>query len=160
MLTAGTLLVLGSMVGGCASRAERAILPGAAHHGRVEAIVQPNAHYQLLSLQVQDRKKIAAEFGTALDAEGRSLWAAKPRPPMLFFYGNGTYMTACQGLFEGLRRLGINVLIPEYPGSGMSEGRTDERGCYAGADAAYDYLSELTSIRAIPKNHTRDSQRP
>ena len=42
--------------------------------------------------------------------------------------------------FEGLRRLGLNVLMPEYPGYGMSDGQASEAGFFAAADAAYDYV--------------------
>jgi fermentation-respiration switch protein FrsA (DUF1100 family) len=76
---------------------------------------------------------------------------------MLFLYGNGTYMAGCQGLFEGLRRLGLNVLIPEYPGYGMSEGRPSESGCYAAADAAYAHLmnrSDVDHARIIVGGHS------
>ena len=55
-------------------------------------------------------------------------------------------MARCQKSFEGLRRLGVNVLIPEYPGYGMSDGRASERGCYAAADVAYDYLARRPDI--------------
>src|ERR1035441_6420076 len=145
-LAAGTLLGLGLLLGGCASRGERVILPGAAHQGRSEAILQPNSHYELLSLQVQGGRKIAAEFGKALDAKGQPLASTNLYPSMLFLYGNATYMARCQKLFEGLRRLGVNVMIPEYPGYGMSEGRASERGCYAAADAACDYLMSRSDI--------------
>jgi fermentation-respiration switch protein FrsA (DUF1100 family) len=42
--------------------------------------------------------------------------------------------------FDRFRRLGANVLIPDFPGYGMSGGRPSEKGFYATADAAYDYL--------------------
>lgn len=146
LLLAGALLGSGLLLGGCASRGERVILPGTSHQGRSEAVLQPNPHYELLSLPIQDGRKIAAEFGKALDAKGRPLASAETRPTMLFFYGNGTYMAACQGLFKGLRRLRVNVLITEYPGYGMSEGRPSETGCYAAAESAYDYLMSRPDI--------------
>src|SRR5947207_11496100 len=34
----------------------------------------------------------------------------------------------------------MNVLIPEYPGYGLSDGQASEKGCYAAAVAAYEYL--------------------
>src|ERR1039457_1233363 len=84
-LALGMLLGLGLSLSGCASRGERVILPGAAHQGRSEAILQPNSHYELLSLQVQGGRKIAAEFGKALDAKGRPITSARLCPTMLFF---------------------------------------------------------------------------
>ncbi len=35
------------------------------------------------------------------------------------------------------------MLIPEYPGYGMSSGQASESGCYEAADAAYHYLTEV-----------------
>jgi fermentation-respiration switch protein FrsA (DUF1100 family) len=37
-------------------------------------------------------------------------------------------------------RIGAGVLIFDYPGYGKSPGRPDEAGCYAAADAGYDWL--------------------
>jgi len=36
--------------------------------------------------------------------------------------------------------LGVSVLIIDYPGYGKSDGSPTEAGCYAAADAAYDWL--------------------
>ena len=49
--------------------------------------------------------------------------------------------------FDRFRRLGLNVLIPDYVGYGMSGGSPSERGCQATADAVYDYL---VSKRGVP----------
>ena len=38
--------------------------------------------------------------------------------------------------FDQFRRLGLNVLIPEYVGYGMSGGKPSETGCRETADAA------------------------
>jgi fermentation-respiration switch protein FrsA (DUF1100 family) len=54
---------------------------------------------------------------------------------------------------EGLRRwrdaLGQAVLIFDYPGYGRSGGRPSEAGCYAAADAAYDYLTQHVPPRRV-----------
>jgi fermentation-respiration switch protein FrsA (DUF1100 family) len=52
-----------------------------------------------------------------------------------------------QKLADYFRRMGVNVLIPEYPGYGMSGGRATEKGLYEAADAAYDCLRERTGGR-------------
>jgi fermentation-respiration switch protein FrsA (DUF1100 family) len=39
-----------------------------------------------------------------------------------------------------------SVLIFDYPGYGHSEGRPSEAGCYAAADAAYDWLRRVPEI--------------
>ncbi len=47
---------------------------------------------------------------------------------------------------EQFRRLGLNVLIPEYVGYGMSGGSPSERGCQGTADAAYEYLVKTRAV--------------
>ena len=49
-------------------------------------------------------------------------------------------MSFCTDEMQRFRRLGVNVIVPDYLGYGMSGGRASEAGCYAAADAAYDYL--------------------
>ncbi len=49
-------------------------------------------------------------------------------------------MQRSRAVFDGFRRLGCNVLVPEYPGFGLSSGKPSERGCYEAADAAWAYL--------------------
>jgi fermentation-respiration switch protein FrsA (DUF1100 family) len=49
--------------------------------------------------------------------------------------------------FEQFRRLGMNVLIPEFVGFGMSEGNASETGCQATADAAYTYLVSTRGLK-------------
>ncbi len=157
VLASGTLLCLGLLLGGCASQGEHVILPGAAHQGRPEAILPPSPHYELLSLQLPGGSKVAAEFGPALDPQGRPMATARFLPTILFFYGNGAYLAGCQAWFEGLRRLGVNVLMPEYPGYGMSEGRPSENGCYATADAAYACLmsrADIDPARVVVAGHS------
>ena len=50
--------------------------------------------------------------------------------------------------FDGWRRLGFNVMIPEYPGYGMSGGRSSEHAFYACAAAAYDYLCKRPDVNS------------
>jgi fermentation-respiration switch protein FrsA (DUF1100 family) len=51
---------------------------------------------------------------------------------------------------EGLRRwrdlMGLAVLIYDYPGYGRSGGRPTEAGCYAAADAAYVWLTDVQKV--------------
>jgi fermentation-respiration switch protein FrsA (DUF1100 family) len=50
-------------------------------------------------------------------------------------------------LRAGLRQ---SVLMFDYPGYGRSGGRPSEAGCYAAADAAYDWL---TQVKGVPPEH-------
>ncbi|HWB01335.1 MAG TPA: alpha/beta hydrolase [Pirellulales bacterium] len=110
------------------------IFPGAMTQGAAEAQVQPNAGEQLVSLATSTGDRVAALFGKAAMA------GDEPRPTVLFFYGNGMCLAASQDLAEWFRALGFDVLVPEYVGYGMSDGEPSEPGCYATADAAYDWL--------------------
>ena len=61
-------------------------------------------------------------------------------PTIIYFYGNGACMAYSTDVFEHFRRLGANVIIPDFEGYGMSGGKPSEAGCYAAADVAYKYL--------------------
>jgi fermentation-respiration switch protein FrsA (DUF1100 family) len=47
-----------------------------------------------------------------------------------------------------LQSLGESVLVFDYPGFGRSGGSPSESGCYAAADAAYDWLTQTRGIPA------------
>ena len=114
------------------------IFPGAfVHKG---ASVAPASGREVLTLQTSDGQRISAVFGAALTPDGAPFSDAAHRPTILFFYGNGDCIKTSMELFSDFRRLGANVLIPEYVGYPMSEGRPSEGGVYATADAAYECL--------------------
>ena len=115
------------------------IFPGAASRGRSEARVQPGVGAELVALKTADGDRIVALFGPALGADGRPDPHPERCPTILFFYGNGMNLAASGEEFDMFRRLGCNVMIPEYVGYGMSSGTAGERGCYATADAVYEH---------------------
>jgi pimeloyl-ACP methyl ester carboxylesterase len=67
---------------------------------------------------------------------------------ILFCHGNAgnleSWASAVQDLAEAL---GASVLIFDYPGYGCSDGEPSEAGCYAAADAAYDWLIQAQEFR-------------
>ncbi len=65
---------------------------------------------------------------------------------MIYFYGNAMCLNYATAEFDRFRRLGLNVLIPDYVGYGMSGGTPSERGCQATANAAYDYLISKRAV--------------
>lgn len=132
----GTLLALG----GCSSLERQLLFPGTATHGRPDAIVAPSPRYELIPLTLRDGTRIVAQFAGALDTAGRPLSHPARVPTVLYFYGNGACLADSAGVVESFRRLGCNVLVPEYPGYGMSDGTPSETALYATADAAYDYV--------------------
>jgi len=116
------------------------VFPGAATQGQPDAILIQGSGNELLTLQARDGTRITALFGKALTSDGQPLADASGRPTVIFFYGNGACMAYSTDVFDHVRRLGANMIIPDYEGYGMSAGKPSEAGCYAAADAAYDYL--------------------
>jgi len=92
---------------------------------------------EMLSLRTRRGRMIKAVFAPARRADA---------PTFLFFYGNDMCMRAAMPAFDLLRTLDVNVMMPEYLGYGLSEGRPSETGCYATAGAAYRFLVEEKKI--------------
>jgi fermentation-respiration switch protein FrsA (DUF1100 family) len=67
---------------------------------------------------------------------------------IIFCHGNAGNLSYWRPIMVALvNRLGQSVLIFDYPGYGRSEGKPSEPGCYAAADAAYDWLVQTQKIR-------------
>jgi pimeloyl-ACP methyl ester carboxylesterase len=132
------------------------IFPGASSQGRKDAVVRPSPDEELLSLTTPSGERVAAIFGKALkpgfgrdfreDAARLSSPKSSDRPTIIYFYGNGMCMADCMGEFLRLRHDGFNVIVAEFLGYGMSSGKPSEAGCYATADAVYDYLLSRDDI--------------
>lgn len=116
------------------------IFPGAYFHGRESAIVQADAEHEILMLHAPDGHRVAALFGAALHPDGSPRADSATCPTILFFYGNGDCLKTSLGIVDAFRRLGANVLCPEYVGYPMSGGKPSEAGLYATANAAWAYL--------------------
>jgi len=66
---------------------------------------------------------------------------------LLFCHGNaGNLSQRTWTVLALIEALGESVLIFDYPGYGRSEGKPGETGCYAAADAAYDWLTQVQQI--------------
>ena len=122
------------------------IFPGAFIHGRAHARITPAPDREIITLHTDAGQRIAAVFGAALTETGDPTPDAASRPTVLFFYGNGDCIATSMGLFDLFRRLGVNVLIPEYIGYPMSSGKPSEQGFYDTASAAYAYLHARPDI--------------
>jgi fermentation-respiration switch protein FrsA (DUF1100 family) len=135
----GSLIVLYSLQ-------TRLIFPGQATQGQPFAEVRPRPGTELVRLQTPGGEPIVALVGPALTPEGRPHPHAADRPTLIYFYGNAMCLSYAEPEFDRFRRLGLNVVIPEYIGYGMSGGSPSERGCLATADAVYD---DLTTTRGV-----------
>lgn len=122
------------------------IFPGRATQGKDYAVLTAPKGSELVSLTTRSGIAIKALFGAALNEKGEVAADAATRPTLLYFYGNGMCLRDCLIEFNSFRKLGVNVLIPEYVGYGMSGGSPGEQNCYETADAAYDYLLTRTDI--------------
>jgi fermentation-respiration switch protein FrsA (DUF1100 family) len=92
----------------------------------------PNEHVQDVELRAADGTRL---HGWWYPQEGA-------RGAVLFCHGNhGNVSQYGKKLPELAQALGESVLIFDYPGFGRSEGQPTEAGCYAAADAAYDWLT-------------------
>jgi uncharacterized protein len=127
----------------------RLIFPGASTQGQVDAEVRPRDGTELVRLKTTRGDTIVALYGAAILPNGRPDPRATDRPTMIFFYGNAMCLKYAAVQLEEFRRLGVNVLIPEYVGYGMSSGKASETGCQATALAVYDYL--VTARNVDPK---------
>ncbi len=114
----------------------------ATHNGRAEA--PPGTH--LLWLRTQSGDPFEAYYGYALLPSGAADRDYLRRPTLLFFGGKGASLAGELGLFQSLRRLDANVLLPEYPGFGQSGGQESETNCFAAALASYRFLRNQPDI--------------
>ncbi len=65
-----------------------------------------------------------------------------PKGSVLYCHGNAGNMSDRLHSIKLLHDMGISVLIFDYRGFGLSDGRPTERGTYEDADAAWRYLIE------------------
>lgn len=66
---------------------------------------------------------------------------------LLYAHGNaGNLSFRGSAVVDLMNGLDVSVLIFDYPGYGKSEGKPSETGCYAAADAMYDWLTDMKHI--------------
>jgi fermentation-respiration switch protein FrsA (DUF1100 family) len=106
------------------------------------------AGMERIALTTAQGTPLIALFGAALTPDNRPRPDAAKRPTLLYFYGNGMCLRDTLSEMGDFRRLGLNVLVPDYAGYGMSGGSASETNCYATADAVYAYL--LTRKDVVP----------
>jgi pimeloyl-ACP methyl ester carboxylesterase len=112
------------------------IFIGAATQGKPEAVVDPPPLSELVRMRAADGAEVVGLFGRSVDGAE----AARRRPTVLFFYGNAMCMKDAVDNFHMFRHLGVNCMVVDYEGFGMSGGKPSESGCYAAAEATYQHL--------------------
>jgi fermentation-respiration switch protein FrsA (DUF1100 family) len=90
-----------------------------------------------IELRSADGVKIHARWCPRADGQG----------VLLYCHGNAGnlehHASLMRVFYDSLDR---SVLVFDYPGYGRSEGKPSEAGCYAAAEAAYDWLTRVQKI--------------
>jgi fermentation-respiration switch protein FrsA (DUF1100 family) len=92
---------------------------------------------EMVSLEFED---VYIEAEDKVKINGWFIPAPDNRYTVLFCHGNGGNIAGRLDKIMLLRNIGASVFIIDYRGYGRSQGRPCERGVYADARAAYDYL--------------------
>jgi fermentation-respiration switch protein FrsA (DUF1100 family) len=135
LLRIGILVYL-VMCGLLFSCQRRMVFPAASSQGKPETHINYGRQGSVVHFTTAGGVSIAAVF--AAESPGA--------PTILYFYGNGSSVAWSESEFDRFRRLGCNVLIPDYAGYGDSGGSVSEAGCYQTAEAAYDWLVRQPGI--------------
>ena len=117
------------------------IFPGSLTKSKRDTLEQVYAGSSIIPFATKSGHQIGLLFGL-----GTGQLPSNEPFYLLYFYGNGTRLHTSSYEFAYFRQLGLNVLITEYPGYGMSSGNASEFACYESADAAYQYLTEIRQI--------------
>ncbi|MGF1493375.1 MAG: alpha/beta hydrolase [Microcoleaceae cyanobacterium] len=85
---------------------------------------------------------------TENNLEIAALYLPNPNAPytLLYSHGNAEDIGQNRSRMERLQELGFAVLIYDYPGYGLSQGKPSEAGAYQAIDAAYQYLTQTLQI--------------
>ena len=118
----------------------------ASHTRTMAAGIQAPQGAQTVRFQTETGDAVAAYFGHALQADGTPDKHYAQRPTLLFFTGKGSSIALERGLFQSLRCLDVNILMPDYVGFGQSGGQESETNCFATARASYQYLRRQPDI--------------
>lgn len=90
---------------------------------------------------------------TADDLELHAWWFPAQAPDVrcgtaIYFHGNAGHLGDRGAIASGLSRLGLDVLLLDYRGYGLSQGKPSEEGLYRDAEAAYRHVTEERSVPA------------
>jgi pimeloyl-ACP methyl ester carboxylesterase len=115
------------------------IFPGQLTQGTPEARVLPPPDARLVPLTTERGDSVTALLARATGPD-HDPGHDRPRPTVLFFYGNGMCLAATLDLVAWFRSLGAHVMVPDYVGYGLSSGRPSEAGCHDTARACLRHL--------------------
>jgi fermentation-respiration switch protein FrsA (DUF1100 family) len=113
-----------------------------AREGRIVARVED------VQLTAVDGVRLHGWYCTPQAGRGGTLEPVQTEATLLFLHGNAGNISHRYEIVEDFVKLPVNVLIIDYRGYGKSEGRPSERGLYADARAAWDYLTNVRGVLA------------
>ncbi len=107
----------------------------------------PPGQVEDVALQSADGTRLHAWWCPTASG-GRQPPGNESRGAMLYCHGNaGNLSHRADAIRDWQKEMGGAVLIFDYPGYGRSEGKPSEAGCYAAAEAAYDWLVADKQVR-------------
>lgn len=123
---------------------EQIIFPGHNRQGKPDTIVaDPPPGLKIVVISRPGEPRLVALHAVALDKHRRAFADPASRPWILYFYGNAMCLNdTIDREVEMFREMGANVVVPDYPGFGMSDGRPGEKGCYLAAARCYEYITD------------------
>lgn len=122
------------------------IFPGAKRQGDPSTLVKARPDEKIVTLTTAHDDRVVALFAPALTADGKPHPNAAACPSLIYFYGNAMCLSDAVDQVEHFRRLGVNVITPDYVGYGMSGGKASEAGCQATADAVLAHLKSRKDV--------------
>jgi len=93
--------------------------------------------YESVTIMTSDRISLHGWFVPAREQNG----------VLLFFHGNGGNISHRLDSLRIFHEMGLAILIIDYRGYGLSQGKISEQGTYLDAEAAWNYL---TGIKKVP----------
>jgi len=99
----------------------------------------PSCEFQDIYLRTADNTSIHGRWWPC-DGANQAILVCHSRS------GNLSLALTSEAVAEWQHELGVSVFIFDYPGYGRSEGRPTEAGCYAAADAAYEWLTKSQHV--------------
>jgi fermentation-respiration switch protein FrsA (DUF1100 family) len=102
----------------------------------------PGVAVQDVAFQAADGTRLHGRWFPCPDARGAVLVCHSRA-------GNLSLELSPDALSGWQHEVGVSVFVFDYPGYGRSEGRPSEAGCYAAADAAYDWLTRRVAAQDV-----------
>ncbi len=117
------------------------IFPGVQFGASAGAVLSDGAGIEKSWIEL-DRVKVETWFLPPVLEAGDN----KPGPAIIFAHGNGEVIDQWPWEFEGFARMGIGVLLVEYPGYGRSTGIPSQHSVTETLVAAYDRLAARPDV--------------